>query len=551
MAAVVYAFGNRDQTPRPWDNHELAELYRVVDLLGRAGLSVETDMGLSDEGDPWFAFCRADTGDVAVHIARIDSHYVAASAIIGQTCRGANFREIIDQLIRQQPLVMPPPPSGNNGARLFLHPAVVLTAFVATALLHSHQAEAADNPGSAIDVVLGLGKDDVAGHKLGGVSTLIKMLLTDPGRPLPDRTLARLAQEAEPGTPLSSLMAIAIAAIAPLAEQTLALPDSATVHAGNEAVLQYVPVEQLDSATPAPVHESVSALTDATAPQTDASGEPRDHFAPMFVTSARITPLTAAVDATPVTDHGRTTDGLAGPTNYSFDHGIVHTGAHIQTLTVENTSAQTGNATGSSDSTGHHISLSDVDPQALQVFTVLRDASLGGTKGSTVSTGATKGSDGSSGDSSTIVKSGSSSSSDGQTSHDSSGSTPAAPTTGSNTDNVVLNNPTAETLLSTLSSFALDGTHQLTGPMTATADVKAAVAAYEQANGGTIQLVIFDDKDVTSPVFTFTKGVLFVEDTEVSMADMSHAAGTVTINSVGMTMTLIGVYTLDAQHHLF
>ena len=114
-----------------WSNEELAELFRVVDILGRAGVAIDTDMGLTDEGDPWFAFCRADTGDVIVHFSRIDGQFVAVSAATDAVVRGDNFRRVAEALVNRQPLVLPTPTSGQ---KLFLHPAVMLTALVATTL---------------------------------------------------------------------------------------------------------------------------------------------------------------------------------------------------------------------------------------------------------------------------------------------------------------------------------------------------------------------------------------------------------------------------------
>ena len=46
----------------------------------QSGLSVTTDRGISDEGDPWFVFCREDNDEVIAHFARIDCEYVVASS---------------------------------------------------------------------------------------------------------------------------------------------------------------------------------------------------------------------------------------------------------------------------------------------------------------------------------------------------------------------------------------------------------------------------------------------------------------------------------------
>ena len=129
MSSVI-AFRQK-QKVQDWSNAELAELYRVVDILSRAGVAIDTDKGLSDEGDPWFVFCRADTGDVIVHFARIGNQFVAVSAVTDDVVRGPNFRKIAEALVNRQPLVLPAPAPGQ---KLFLHPSVLLTALVATTL---------------------------------------------------------------------------------------------------------------------------------------------------------------------------------------------------------------------------------------------------------------------------------------------------------------------------------------------------------------------------------------------------------------------------------
>jgi hypothetical protein len=53
-----------------WTREELAEFDLIKASFARHGIAVETNIGLSDEGDPWFVFCDAD-GDVLLHTARI------------------------------------------------------------------------------------------------------------------------------------------------------------------------------------------------------------------------------------------------------------------------------------------------------------------------------------------------------------------------------------------------------------------------------------------------------------------------------------------------
>lgn len=90
MAAVVIGFEAWESTRHPWRNRELAEFYRIIDNFGQAGIAVEPDMGISDEGDPWFVLCRANSNEVIVHLTRSRDQYIAVRGdcglIIGKTC---------------------------------------------------------------------------------------------------------------------------------------------------------------------------------------------------------------------------------------------------------------------------------------------------------------------------------------------------------------------------------------------------------------------------------------------------------------------------------
>jgi hypothetical protein len=61
---------------RDWSDHELAHFHRVVTVLRNDGISLETDRGVTDEGEPWFAFCDAESEEVFAHFARISGKYV-------------------------------------------------------------------------------------------------------------------------------------------------------------------------------------------------------------------------------------------------------------------------------------------------------------------------------------------------------------------------------------------------------------------------------------------------------------------------------------------
>jgi hypothetical protein len=47
---------------RGWSNHELAQFHRMIAILCDVGFAIETDSGMTDEGDPWLVFCEVDSG---------------------------------------------------------------------------------------------------------------------------------------------------------------------------------------------------------------------------------------------------------------------------------------------------------------------------------------------------------------------------------------------------------------------------------------------------------------------------------------------------------
>ncbi|MDK1020675.1 MAG: hypothetical protein QGD90_03460 [Candidatus Hydrogenedentes bacterium] len=138
----VIAFLTPRELPSDWSQQELAELYRVEDTLLQAGIAVETERGRTEEGDPWIVFCRQETGEVIIHFARCDGLYIAVGAFFQGVLRGNSFSAIVRQFLDNQPLLLPRR-RGNNDTNLFLHPTVMLMAFVTTAFLISQEADPA------------------------------------------------------------------------------------------------------------------------------------------------------------------------------------------------------------------------------------------------------------------------------------------------------------------------------------------------------------------------------------------------------------------------
>jgi hypothetical protein len=113
-----------------WTNEELAELYRVEHSLFQAGLAVETECGVSDEGDPWFVFCHRD-GHVIVHAARIDGLYHLHCATLPAPLTGRSFGAIAKTFVEKLAKTQKAGPSG----RVVAHPSALLSLLVAASVL--------------------------------------------------------------------------------------------------------------------------------------------------------------------------------------------------------------------------------------------------------------------------------------------------------------------------------------------------------------------------------------------------------------------------------
>ncbi|GJE71923.1 hypothetical protein [Methylorubrum podarium] len=144
MSTVIPFFRPASARQGNWSQQELAEFYRVEAALLRAGFSIASEHGLSDEGEPWFVFCRPD-GDAIIHFAKIDGSYLIASEALDRPVRGTDFRTLIDQIARLHPHLLPIPATGT-GTTLVVHPAALLAALVAAAALSLSSEDAHAGP---------------------------------------------------------------------------------------------------------------------------------------------------------------------------------------------------------------------------------------------------------------------------------------------------------------------------------------------------------------------------------------------------------------------
>lgn len=149
MTSRLLSFPVQHSITSGWSNAELAELYRVEHALIKAGIQLETERGVTEEGDPWFVFCR-DNGDVLVHIARLDGRYHLYSPALAQPMTGTSFSSLTRSFIGAVPV----PP--ERSARVVLHPAallsvLVLTIFYSADILLNKGAHAAELNGGSGD----------------------------------------------------------------------------------------------------------------------------------------------------------------------------------------------------------------------------------------------------------------------------------------------------------------------------------------------------------------------------------------------------------------
>jgi hypothetical protein len=163
--SVLSFFRPRQSVDRDWTQEELAQFYRVEAALIRSGLLIDVDRGISDEGDPWFIFCRQDNGEVVGHFARIRDQYVIASSAFPGVARGKDFNLLISDLMRSSPL--PVPREIRQAQNIYLHPAAMLVALLATAFMVTSESDGHDQHASH-----SLGKDVLRLLSLGEFAIL-------------------------------------------------------------------------------------------------------------------------------------------------------------------------------------------------------------------------------------------------------------------------------------------------------------------------------------------------------------------------------------------
>jgi hypothetical protein len=106
-ASVVHLIGVRGNLG-DWTEDDLAHLRRAAGALRCLEHSLDTDGGLTDEGEPWFAVYHTMSGEVVAHFARISGRYIACAPFLKGSLRGPALPELIERFLdRYRAMVEP------------------------------------------------------------------------------------------------------------------------------------------------------------------------------------------------------------------------------------------------------------------------------------------------------------------------------------------------------------------------------------------------------------------------------------------------------------
>ena len=140
MEPNIVPLKTRGNQPGRWTQGELAEFYRVEAALITVGMRIETDHGVTDEGDPWFVFCHVGgEQDVIIHFAHIGHTYLVSAPNMGGVFSGNDFRELVQRLLAHHKATADRCSRNDN---IVIHPSAMLWVLIALAFLKSGEARA-------------------------------------------------------------------------------------------------------------------------------------------------------------------------------------------------------------------------------------------------------------------------------------------------------------------------------------------------------------------------------------------------------------------------
>jgi hypothetical protein len=131
MSAQIVLLAEVRNLRRDWTTADLAQFQRAANVLRQVGLPVDTDHGLSDEGDPWFVFFHAETGETFAHFARLNGVYIACAPHLDRSLSGRAFPDLVERFLDLYPTVSVSH-LGTGGRTLYMAPLTALAALIAT-----------------------------------------------------------------------------------------------------------------------------------------------------------------------------------------------------------------------------------------------------------------------------------------------------------------------------------------------------------------------------------------------------------------------------------
>lgn len=96
------SFAAQSVCPSGWSTQELTLFYRAAGSLSSEELCVETDQGLTDEGEPWLVFCDAESGDIIGHFARMNEEYFACVPFRRCALRSSELAGLLTRFLWQR-----------------------------------------------------------------------------------------------------------------------------------------------------------------------------------------------------------------------------------------------------------------------------------------------------------------------------------------------------------------------------------------------------------------------------------------------------------------
>lgn len=191
MTATLLSFARRAPG---WSNEEQALLVRVERLIAGAGIAVETEMGETDEGDPWCVFCLADTGEVVVHLARIDGRYSLVSRFISTPLEGVSLSHCAERFLDEAVALAPAPRNAQAQGGFYIHPSAMLAGVMMTIMLYAVLQEGGQARASVLgEEGTGVAPDPEEGLDAAALAALLEGDTLDLDMPTAEEIAAALA----------------------------------------------------------------------------------------------------------------------------------------------------------------------------------------------------------------------------------------------------------------------------------------------------------------------------------------------------------------------